>query len=161
MADEANGILVCYNQSQRIAEHPFETDENLIVIDNLEEGKLRLFEYISGPLNIQQLLWNDEYKNAVLIAEAIINRDWKEKGVFIHKVSFNYGYDYLITPMIHQILHFSEFYYIRKPVKISKVEYEKCFLLAKEAFSDFQCGNNHYVKKENITNNTNTEEVKL
>lgn len=148
MTDKVNGILVCNDQVQRIIEHPVETNENLIVVDNLEAGKIRLFEYISGPLNIQQLLWNNNYKNAVLIAQTIINEDWKEKGIFIHKVFTEYGHEYLISPMLNQILHFSEFYCIREPIKISKTEYEKCFPYAQEALSDFLRGDNNYIKQK-------------
>lgn len=146
MTDGLNGILVCFNQAQRIKEHPFETEESLIVSDNLEAGKLRIFEYISGSLNIQQLLWSNDYENAVCVAEMIINEDWKENGVFIHKIICNYGYKYLMVPMLNQVLHFSEYYCIRKPIKISKVEYEKCLPYAQKILSDFQCGNNNYIK---------------
>lgn len=93
MIDGMNGILVSVDQAIRIEKYPFQTKEDLIVIDNLEAGKFRLFEYTGGPLNIQHLLWNNKYINAVLVAETIINESWKEEGIRIHKVFANFGYE--------------------------------------------------------------------
>ncbi len=53
MVDGMNGMLVCCSQSERIKEYPVDTGENLIVVDNLEAGKLKFFKYTGGSLNIR------------------------------------------------------------------------------------------------------------
>lgn len=138
MIDGTNGLLMDSMQLMRIEEHPIEIDEKLIVIDNLEAGTLRLYEYTNGSLNIQQLFsGNGNIKGAVLVAEIIINALWKDEGIFIHKILCNYGYEKLVNPMINQILHFCDFYDCYNSVGISDREFEKWFPYAKETLSKF------------------------
>lgn len=145
MIDGTNGLLMDSMQLMRIEEHPIEIDENLIVIDNLEAGTLRFYEYTNGSLNIQQLfLDNRKIKGAVLVAEIIINSLWRDEGIFIHKISCEYGYGKLVNPMIDQILHFAVFYDCYNSVGISDREYEKCFPYAKETLSKFHKINRVY-----------------
>lgn len=142
-----NGLFVSNMQYMRIQEHPLQINENLLVIDNLEGGRLRLFEHIEGPVNIQQLICGNEEscKNAVMIAEIIINDNWQNQSIFIHKIFFEYGYEELIKPMINQVLHFAYFYGGYEAIGISDREFEKCLPYVGEALADFQKSNQVYV----------------
>lgn len=133
-------------QFMRIKEHPLQIDDNLIVIDNLEGGRLRLYEHTDGPVNIQPLIYGNEEscKNAVMVAEIIINNSWQKDNVFIHKISCEYGYEHLITPMIDQVLHFAFFYDGYESVMISDREFEKWMPYAKDVFTDFRKVNRVY-----------------
>lgn len=145
MMNGTNGMLIDPMQSMRIAKHPIQIKENLIVFDNLESGTLRIYEQMDGPVNVQQLFTRyQSIRNAVLVAEIIINSNWKNDGVFIHKVFCEDGYKTLIEPMIFQVLHFSNFYSCYESVGISDREYEKCLPNAKKALADFQKINNVY-----------------
>lgn len=133
-------------QSKRIAEHPIQiNNDGLIVFDDLETGRLRIYEYISGPIIIQQLIPRyNNCKNAVLLAEANINdKLWKENGVFIHKITYEDGYEFLAEPVLFQILHFAGFYNYRT-VGISDREYENLSPDAGEILSDFKKSNRVY-----------------
>jgi len=135
-----NALPMNNMQFMRIQEHPIQTSENLIVIDNLEGGRIRLYEHTKGPLNIQQLVYGNEKgcQNAVLVAEIIINATWQIDNVFIHKIFCEHGYESLILPMIDQVLHFAYFYGGFESVVISDREYEKWFPYAKDVLVDFK-----------------------
>ncbi len=68
----------------------------------------------------------------------------KDNGVFIHSISCEQGYEDLISPMICQVLHFSDFYDCFCLVGISEAEYEKWVPYAKETLSNFQKHNRVY-----------------
>lgn len=139
MMNSTKGMLIDPMQSIRIAEHPIKINGNLIVSDNLEAGSLKIYEPSSGPIIIQQLfLYYQCIHNAVLVAEITINNLWKDNGVFIHKISCECGYENLITPMLYQVLHFSDFYDCFNSVGISETEYEKCLPYAKTSLASFQ-----------------------
>lgn len=141
-----NALFINTMQFMRIQEHPIQIKDDLIVVDNLEGGRLRLYEHTEGPVNIQQLICGNESDchNAVLIAEIIINTTWQEKDVFIHKVFYEYGHEQLITPMINQVMHFAYFYGGYESVMISDMEFEKCLPHAKKALADFNKVNRVY-----------------
>ena len=84
-------------------------------------------------------------KNAVLLAEVIVNSNWKDEGVFIWKISCEYGHeDNLVQPMIDQVLHFANFYEKFESVAITDREFEKWFSHAKDVLSNFQKINRVY-----------------
>ena len=146
MMNGTNGMLIDPMQSMRIAKHPIQIKENLIVFDNLEAGTLRIYEQMDGPVSVQQLFTRyKSIRNAVLVAEIIINSNWKSNGVFIHKVFYEDGYKSLVEPMVYQVLHFSDFYSCYESVAISDREYEKCLPNAKEALADFQQEESIYI----------------
>ena len=135
-------------QYMRIQDHPLQVTDSLIIIDNLEAGTLRLYEHTEGPLYIQQLIYgNCTYKNVALVAEVIINSNWKDEGVFIHRISCEDGYEYLIEPMIYQVLRFADFYDNYQSVAILEREYDQWYPHAKEALADFQKVNRVYEKQ--------------
>lgn len=141
-----NALSINNMQFMRIQEHPIQIKDSLIVIDNLEGGRIRLYEQTGGPVNIQQLICGNEErcKNAMLVAEIIINDSWQGENVFIHKISCEYGYEQLITPMIDQVLHFAYFYGGYESVMISDTEFEKWMPHAKDVLIDFQRVNRVY-----------------
>lgn len=141
-----NALSINNMQFMRIQEHPLQIDDNMIVIDNLEGGRLRLYEHTDGPLNIQPLIYGNEEscKNAVMVAEIIINDAWQKDNVFVHKFFCEHGYESLIPPMIDQVLHFALFYGTYESVIISDMEFEKWFPYAKEALANFKKVNRVY-----------------
>lgn len=141
-----NALSINTMQFMRIQEHPLQINDNLIVIDNLEGGRLRLYEHTDGPLYIQPLIYGNEEscKNAVMVAEIIINDSWREDNVFVHKIFCEHGYEQLITPMIDQVFHFAYFYGGYESVMISDREFEKWMPFAKDVFSDFRKVNRVY-----------------
>lgn len=140
-----NALPMDTMQYMRIKEHPLIVNGDIIIIDNLESGTLRLYDYFGESLHIQQLIYgNCDHANVALVAEAIINSHWKEEGVFIHKIFCEDGYKYLVQPMIYQILHFANFYEIYQSIGMLDREYELWFPYAKEALADFQKMNRVY-----------------
>ena len=145
MMNNTKGMLIDPMQSMRIAKHPIQIKENLIVFDNLEAGTLRIYEQMDGPVSVQQLFTRyQSIRNAVLVAEIIINSGWKDDGVFIHEIFCEHGYESLILPMIYQVLHFSVFYDCYHSIGIADKEFEKCLPHAREALADFQKLNGVY-----------------
>lgn len=94
----------------RIKDSPIKCDENLLVVDRLEQGFLRLYEYMGGTLYI----FGDDVEisncdNVALVAELTVTIENEKKEVKMGKVFNEYGYDY--TPlMIRQLIHFANFY---------------------------------------------------
>lgn len=135
-------------QLKRISEHPISISdnlENLIVYDDLEHGALRIYEQIGGPVTVQQLESQfTTINNAVLLAEVFINSNWKDEGVFIHKISCEYGHENLVEPMINQVLHFANYYSQYDSVAITDREYNRWFPHAPDALKDFQKINRVY-----------------
>lgn len=133
----------------RISKHPIAISDNLdnlIIYDDLEHGALRIYEQIGGPVTVQQFAEQfTTIKNAAPIVEVVINSIWKEEEIFIHEISFNYGYENLVEPVINQILHFADFYSQYESVAISDREYERLIPYAKDVLAKFQKINRTYV----------------
>lgn len=130
----------------RISKHSIDMVDNLIIYDDLEHGTLRIYEQIGGPVTVQQFAEQFAIiKNAVPLVEVVVNSIWKKEEVFIHTISFNYGYENLVEPVINQILHFAGFYSQYDSVAISDREYERLIPYAKDALKDFQRINRTYV----------------
>lgn len=135
-------------QLMRISEHPISISdslENIIVFDDLEHGRLSIYEQIGGPVTVQQLVSQfTVINNAALLAEVTINSNWKEDGVFIWKISCEYGHENLVESMVKQVLHFAGYYSQFESVAITDREFEKWFPYAKSVFSNFQKINRVY-----------------
>lgn len=145
MMNGTNGMLIDPMQSIRISEYPIKIEENLIVYDNLEAGTLRIYEPLDGPVIVQQLFTRyNSIRNAVLVAEIVINSNWKSEGVFIHRIFCEHGYEYLVNPMVEHILHFADFYDYFNAIGISDTEFKKWLPFAKDTLSKFQKINRTY-----------------
>jgi len=148
MIDGTKGVLLDSMQLERITQHPIQIKESFVVNDNLEAGTIRIYETTGGSLNIQQLYTGyGNVKGAVLVAESIINdiiNGEEEKGIFVHKIICEYGYEFLIQPIIEQILHFAGFYESHSLVRILDRDYEKLSPYAPEVFAGFQKMNRVY-----------------
>lgn len=133
-------------QLMRISEHPIGINDNLIVYDDLEHRALRIYEHISpGPVTVQQLASETmSIKNAVPIAQIIVSSLWKDEGVFIHKITCEYGHENLVEPMIKQVFHYANFYSQFEVIGITDREYDTWFPYAKESLKDFQRVNRVY-----------------
>lgn len=144
MINGANGLKADCMQMRRIDGHPIPISGNLIITDDLEAGTIRIYEQTGGPVHIQQLFTGyGTIRNTVLVAEAVINSLWKEKGVFIHRMFCEDGYESLIQPMMYQILHFADFYGYES-VGISDREYDRCLPYSKKVFAGFEKVNRVY-----------------
>jgi hypothetical protein len=138
MVNGTNGIVVAPMQLMRIERYPIKIDDNLIAVDNLEEGTLNLYEYVNGILNIQQLFAEEnKCKNVISVAQITIN-DTEEKGeIYIEKITCCYGYENLAYSMIYQVINFGKFYESCKSIMISENERDKWFLYAGGILADF------------------------
>ena len=136
-------------QLMRISKHPIDISDNLdnlIIYDDLEHGALRIYEQIEGPVTVQQLAAQFvTIRNAAPLVEVVVTSIWKEEEVFIHEISFNYGYENLVEPVINQILHFAGFYSQYESVAISDREYERLIPYAKDVLAKFKKINRTYV----------------
>lgn len=146
MINGTNGIKINPMQLLRFKKYPIEIDDNLIVIDNLEEGTLKFYEYTSGILNVQKLFVDDNNcKNADLIAQISINDLEQNGNIYIEKIFCGYGYEKLAVSMIYQVVNFVKFYECCKSVVISENERENWFLYAGGILSDFHKRDGKYV----------------
>ena len=83
--------------------------------------------------------------NAVLIAEIVINENWKgEEGVFIHKINCEPGYEELVSFLVERVMNFGYFYSQFESVGISELQYEKWLPHAKDTLANFQKVNRVY-----------------
>lgn len=107
IAEKEGGVkqIIDSMQLMRISEHPIniiDSLENVIVFDDLEHGRLSIYEQIGGPVTVQQLVSQfTTINNAVLLAEVVINSNWKDEGVFIWKISCEYGHENLVESMMN------------------------------------------------------------
>lgn len=148
MLTKADGIQVKCTQALRVQEHPVQTNKNLIIVDNLEMGKLSLYDYSEGTLNIQSLLWGNNSRNDELAEEIIIEKEWQDEGFFIHSVFWRDRQEDLIKPMIEQVMHFFDFYECYKLIGVSDRVYENCLPYARELLADFTKTNRTYVRRK-------------
>lgn len=146
MINGVNGIKINPMQLLRFEKYPIRINDNLIVIDNLEEGTLKFYEYTSGILNVQKLFVNDNNnKNAMLIAQISINDEEQNGNICIEKIFCCYGYEALAVPMIYQVVNFVKFYECCKSAVISENERENWFLYAGGILADFHKKGSKYV----------------
>ena len=146
MVNGTNGMAVAPMQSMRIVKYPLKIDGSLIIVDNLEEGALKLYEYEGGILNIQQLFADENNCKGVTPVAQITIYDSEEKGmVCIEKVTCCHGYEHLAYAMIYQVVKFGKFYESCKSVVISESEREKWFLYAGGILTAFHKRGNRYV----------------
>ena len=146
MVNGTNGMAVAPMQSMRLVKYPLKIDGSLIIVDDLEEGALKLYEYEGGILNIQQLFADENNCKGVTPVAQITIYDSEEKGmVCIEKVTCCHGYEHLAYAMIYQVVKFGMFYQSCKSVVISESEREKWFLYAGGILTDFHKRGNRYV----------------
>ena len=81
MVNGTNGMAVAPMQSMRIVKYPLKIDGSLIIVDNLEEGALKLYEYEGGILYIQQLFADENNCKGVTPVAQITIYDSEEKGM--------------------------------------------------------------------------------
>lgn len=113
---------------------------SLLIIDDLENGVLRIYETIDYRLPVRMSDFRKNYntpENTRLVADAVISSGSREEGVFIYKVSCIQGYETMIEPLIYQILHFADFYG-HESVEILDREYDRWFHFAKDALAGFK-----------------------
>lgn len=146
MVNGTNGIVVAPMQLMRIERNPIKIDDNLIAVDNLEEGTLKLYEYVNGIINIQQLFVNENNcKSVIPVAQIAIYGSEGKGDICIEKVSCCYGYENLAYALIYQVVNFGRFYEFCKSIVISESEREKWFLYAGGILADFHKKDNKYV----------------
>lgn len=132
-----SGTKIDPMQLLRLKQHPIQIEEDLVVIDNLEEGILKIFEYVGG-VSIQQLFAGEnDYQNPSLLAEITLNDNSQTGNITIEKIFCCYGFERLVYPMIQQIISFAKFYECIHSVRISKHERENWFIYAGSVLMDF------------------------
>lgn len=125
---------------KRMEKHRVDVAGDMFIIDDLENGVLRIYETIDHRLPVCMSDFTENYgmsENTRLVADAVINVGSREEGVFIYKVSCIQGYETMIEPIIYQILHFADFYRYES-VEILDREYDRWFHFAKEALAGFK-----------------------
>lgn len=94
----------------RIRESPIKSEDNLLAIDWLEKGFLRLYEYWGGLLYI----FGDDVEmnncdNIALVAELEVTVSPEKKEVKIGRIFSEYGYNYEDL-LKQQLMHFASYY---------------------------------------------------
>ncbi len=94
----------------RIREQPIHSDENLLVIDWLEKGFLRIYEYTNGSIYIS----GDDVgvtatNNVAMVAELTVSLLPERKEIKLEKMfsEFGYGFGDMLKG---QLKHFADFY---------------------------------------------------
>lgn len=94
----------------RIKKSPIRSDENLLVVDWLERGFLRLYEYTGGSIYILgDAPEINDCNNVAMVAELTVSLRPERKEVKIERIFSEYGYGY-DDLMKSQIKHFADFY---------------------------------------------------
>ncbi|MCM1259318.1 MAG: hypothetical protein NC307_15945 [Roseburia sp.] len=94
----------------RIKERPIHSDENLLVMDWLEKGFLRLYEYTGGSIYISgDAAGVNTDNNVAMVAELTVSLLPERKEVKLEKMfsEFGYGFGELLKD---QLRHFADFY---------------------------------------------------
>lgn len=125
-------------QLMRMIEHPIKIHDDLIVVDELESGFLKLYEYEGGALDIHQLcIDSDTWENAALVAKITVDGSDRDNCISIRNIYCGLNYEHLAVPMIYHVISFGKFYDSYKSVRISEDEREKWFLYAGGVLQDF------------------------
>ncbi len=94
----------------RIGEHPIHSDENLLVIDWLEKGFLRLYEYTGGSIYISgDDAWANTDNNVAMVGELTVSLLPERKEVKLERIFSEFGYSFGDL-LKGQLRHFADFY---------------------------------------------------
>lgn len=94
----------------RIKEHPIQSKENLFIVDQLERGFLRIYEYTGGSIYILGDDIEMNYcNNVALVAELTVTIRPEKKEVRLNRIFNEFGYDY-VHLLTGQLIHFADFY---------------------------------------------------
>lgn len=109
--DKRNSILLNDNlRLMRIKEHPIQSKENLFIVDQLERGFLRIYEYMGGSIYILGDDIEMNYcNNVALVAELTVTVRPEKKEVRLNRIFNEFGYDY-VHLLTCQLIHFADFY---------------------------------------------------
>lgn len=125
-------------QLMRIAKHPIRIQDDLIVVNDLEHGNLKLYECDGGPMDIHLLFSDvDEWKNAALVAKITIDISEQNDYVVIRSIFCEKGFEHLAAAMIDQVISYAKFYASFKSVRISENKKERWFFYAASVLKDF------------------------
>lgn len=131
------------NRSPIYTDKPFTGKE--IIYDNLESGVIKIYEQTHNVIFDKPMFTlYGNVSNGIIVAEATINPNWQNRGIFIHKISWSDGYESFVKPVIDQILDFSNYNYFYACTGISKREYEKCLPYAGKTLTFFKRKGNIY-----------------
>lgn len=94
----------------RIKKQPIQSDENLLIMDRLEKGFLRLYEYTDGSIYISgDVPELNLSNNTAMVAELTVSLIPERKEVKLDRMFSEYGYDF--GDMLKgQLRHFADFY---------------------------------------------------
>ncbi len=109
--NETTNIAMDIPQLERISKNPIKIGGNMIVLDRLENGFLKIYKpNTDGPTYVQHSSNGDYVYGATPIAEITISILLEEKAVLIQEICCEKGYEKLAKAMIDQVDHFVEFY---------------------------------------------------
>ena len=98
-------------QIERISEHELQIKGNIIVLDRLEEGSLRILEFdAKGPVYIQHISGVDMVTGATCIGGIKTNILFEKRAVLITEIYCKEGYEELAQTMVDQVEFFVDFY---------------------------------------------------
>ena len=94
----------------RIKKQPIKSDENLLIMDRLEKGFLRLYEYTDGSIYISgDVPELNISNNTAMVAELTVSLIPERKEVKLDRIFSEYGYDF--GDMLKgQLRNFADFY---------------------------------------------------
>lgn len=94
----------------RIKKSPIKSDENLLIVDWLESGFLRLYEYTGGSIYILgDAPEISDCNNVAMVAELTVSLRPERKEVKIERIFSEFGYEYEVL-MKSLLKHFADFY---------------------------------------------------
>ncbi|MCM1258607.1 MAG: hypothetical protein NC307_12225 [Roseburia sp.] len=94
----------------RIRERPIHSDENLLVMDWLEKGFLRLYEYTGGSIYISgDAAGVNTDNNVAMVGELTVSLLPERKEVKLEKIFSEFGYEFGDL-LKDQLRHFADFY---------------------------------------------------
>lgn len=99
-------------QIERITEHPLQIKGNMIILDRLEIGHLRIFEFdADGPVYVQHLSSNCEgVSGATLVGAIKTDFLFEKRAVLVSEVYCKEGYEELAQAMVDQVEFFVNYY---------------------------------------------------
>ena len=98
----------------RIDECPLKCNDNILIMDRLERGFIRIYEYSGGAVDILDDSYGvQDCRNAPLVAWMSVFILPERKEIYLDSVHCEDGYDPYMSIIKTRVLHFADFYGMR------------------------------------------------